>query len=117
MAQEQIGTAMEIGIPSGLKITGYVVESVEESRTKETEDFKDEEGEVLTLIVTNKGKSYNYSLATKDTANVAALSTSDTISINSVTHFLEDFSISYSKGGAVAIVSITARKPDSLTIT
>ena len=117
MAVEQIGTSLTVSIPSGLKISGYVVEDVTQERVKESEYFTDEDGEVITILTSGKGIKYNYTIATKDSSNVSAIVSADTISINSVPHYIEPgASVKYAKNKEVAVVSFVAFKPDNLSI-
>ena len=106
-------STVEIGFPTGETITGTLRESQENATTADLEVVNDEQNDEACTIVSNPGAEKVISAIVLSTFTAPEKGT--IVTVNSVNYLVHDISVTSSR--TIKRMSITIRKPDSVTYT
>lgn len=105
-----IGQAVTVGIPTALKMSGYIVSTVDRAREANVSEVT-EDGDTVAKIIQNPKTTISYSMVPV-TGDVTALDIGDDVTIDSVVYMLTGWSESSSDG--VQTVTLDVEKEDSM---
>jgi hypothetical protein len=102
-----------IGFPTGETIAGTIRETQDNSTLADLEDVLDENNDVVCTIISNPGKEKVISAIVLSAFTAPAKG--DSITVNSIVYLVHDIRVT--SGRTVKRMTITIRKPDSVTYT